>query len=163
MGTQLAMAAAVAAEPLSADTRMVWADALADDGHHHLAALQRLIAGALAKGRHDAPGGARVKAIRKAFAYRKRRVALVLTDRVERSGDWWDGGSRTTYHTYDLQRGTSRTLPGANPFTAGSERRYEPTLNGVAVVTTEVFCGKPGTMTVYVHPDDYPLLVEGDE
>jgi hypothetical protein len=159
----LGLSVAVAEEPMSADLRLILADALEGGGQEKAGARQRSIAAAIARGRHDAPDGAHFNAIRKAFGYRKRRLMLVLAERVELHGDYWDGGSKTTYHTYDLRGGGRRTLPGANPFTAGRERRYEPTSGGVVVVTTEVFCGKPGTMTVHVHPDDYPLLTEEGE
>jgi hypothetical protein len=93
--------------------------------------------------------------------YRKREAVLMARDAVTISGTYWDGGSRSTYHAVDLA--TLRQLPApqyAPPQFGGPTT--DPTVaipEGVAIVETGVFMGKPATARVYLNPANMAKLI----
>lgn len=95
--------------------------------------------------------------IRAAFpSYRKHKAYLTVTDTVELQGTYWDSGSRSTYVAVDLASKVSRGAPQYAPPQFGGPRST-PTVTlpvGVAIVEGGIFCGKPATARVFIHPDN---------
>lgn len=93
--------------------------------------------------------------------YRKPKAVLITTPRTELSGAFWEGGSRNTYHAVEIATGRVMPSPQYNPPQFGGPAQA-PTVDipeGVAIVKTGVFCGKPATAFVYIHPNTAaPLL-----
>lgn len=94
-------------------------------------------------------------------AYRKREAVLMARETVAISGTYWDGGSRSTYHAVDLA--TLRQLPApqyAPPQFGGPAT--DPTVaipEGVAIVETGIFMGRPATARVYLNPANMARLI----
>lgn len=92
-------------------------------------------------------------------SYRKRYAYLMPREAVELSGTYWSGGSRSTYTAVNLETGKSAGAPQYNPPQFGGR---EPTVQipeGVAIVQTGIFCGKPATAYVSVNPANMAKLL----
>lgn len=85
--------------------------------------------------------------------YRKRDVWISIVEMHTPFGYWWDGGSCSTYYVVNGNCRLPLPVPnGPPPF---CKPAGPVTLRpGMMIVTTSVFCGKTGTMHVYIHPDD---------
>ena len=94
-------------------------------------------------------------------SYRKHDAYLSPHIEVCLSGTYWDGGTRHEYVAVDLASKHSQGAPRYNPPQFGgpaiSPRVELPV--GVAIVAGGVFCGKPATATVYIHPDNLAKLL----
>jgi hypothetical protein len=102
-----------------------------------------------------------VKRILAPFEYKKHKFILVVTDTVELSGTYWDGGSRSTYNAVNLRTLQVGPAPQYDPPQFGGPRN-DPKVTlpvGVCIVKTGTFCGKTGTATVYLHPDNVAKLI----
>lgn len=86
---------------------------------------------------------------------KKRKVILAKpTVRVVLSGTHWDGGSRSDYFLVDLKTSEVSHLGHWNPPQYGGPSE-DPIFNlksHQAVVEAGIFCGKPSTPTIYLHP-----------
>ena len=105
-----------------------------------------------------------VREITNLFGYKKRKVCIVATESVTLSGLNWSGGSRSVYTPIRLDNfqvdaskaeELGRPAPWVNPY-AGME---VPLRDGYAIVKTGHFCGQTATMTIYVHPNNMPMLI----
>lgn len=93
--------------------------------------------------------------------YRKREASILARETVAISGTYWDGGSRSTYHAVDLATLRQLPAPHYDPPQFGGPST-DPTVNipeGVAIVCTGVFQGKPATARVYVNPANVAKLI----
>lgn len=86
--------------------------------------------------------------------YRKHKVILCVYEQVTLSGTYWDGGSRSSYTAVDIKTGRVGPAPQYNPpqFGGPVEAPRVDIPDGVAIVETGFFCGKPKTATVFVNP-----------
>jgi hypothetical protein len=94
-------------------------------------------------------------------SYRKHQATLSASETVRLSGTYWDGGSRSTYTAVDLLTGRSKGAPQYDPPQFGGPR-VDPVVSlpeGIAIVETGVFMGKPATARVYVHPSNIAKLL----
>ena len=94
--------------------------------------------------------------------YRKRNCFLKVQTEVTLHGTYWDGGSRSTYTAVDLATGRKATAAQFDPPQFGGPSQA-PTVaipDGIAIVETEVFCGKTATATVYLHPNNATKFLE---
>lgn len=93
--------------------------------------------------------------------YRKREASILAREYCTISGTYWDGGSRSTYHAVDLA--TLRQLPApqyAPPQFGGPATDPQVSIpEGVAIVCTGVFQGKPATARVYLNPANMAKLI----
>jgi hypothetical protein len=157
-----AMRKVVDADPLNWEARLVLADAHGEAGESEAEAIQRRTADLLRRGGFDWDGtGSAVPRIKKYLGYRKRVVRIRFATKVPLEGTYWDGGSRSVYHTFDLDTGCWRTCPVYNPPQFGGPKET-PTVEvgrGKVVVESGTFCGKATTVYVYVHPDDLLKLL----
>lgn len=85
--------------------------------------------------------------------YKKREAAFSVRDTITLEGTYWDGGSRSTYTAINLQTlQTSAAEQFAPPQFGGPRHAPAVTIpDGVAIVETGIFCGKPATARVYVN------------
>jgi hypothetical protein len=86
-------------------------------------------------------------------SYKKHDVILVVTDSVELTGTFWEGGSRSTYTAVNLATFVSQGAPQYDPPQFGGPR-VAPNVTipeGVAIVKTGIFCGRTGLAFVYVN------------
>lgn len=93
---------------------------------------------------------------------RKHKVRIQPAQSVECNGTYWDGGSRSTYCTLDLNaRTTGRIDYSTSPEWFGGKPTPIVTLTPrTAVVQGGTFCGKDATLCVYVLPCDLPRLFD---
>lgn len=108
----------------------------------------------------DSPEVLRV--IRAADAtYRKHKAWLHAAETVALSGTYWDGGSRDTWTAVDLATGRSKGAPQYDPAQFGGPATAPVVAipEGVAIVRTGIFCGKPATASVYLHPSNMAKLL----
>lgn len=93
--------------------------------------------------------------------YRKREAVLLARDTVTITGTYWSDGSRSTYHAVDLR--TLRQLPApqyAPPQFGGPATDPQVSIpEGVAIVETGIFQGKPATARVYLNPANMARLI----
>lgn len=95
---------------------------------------------------------------------RKKYVSIFVTDKpVKTFGTWWDGGSK---YTYTGMSPTGQTVPleytdEVRNLQFGHQIKNAIVRPGVIVVKSGTSCGKPATVTLYVHPDDIGAL--GDD
>lgn len=149
---------AVRDNPCDASLRRVLSDALEEmggdgEGQRHIASIIDRVSF-----RSTAPDSAMVKRIKKAFAYRKRTVVVTLAKSLQLQGTWWDGGSRDVYTVYNLTTGAKKSTPVHVPFSGTPTAPVWEIERGTVVVQTGTFCGKPATMCIWIHPDDYDFL-----
>ena len=93
--------------------------------------------------------------------YRGRTWKVCVATEVELTGNYWSGGSRSTYRGLDLA--TGKVFNPAhdeygNPFTCPDV----PTVTlspGVAIVSHSIYCGKDHGLTIYAHPDNVQKLL----
>jgi hypothetical protein len=93
--------------------------------------------------------------------YRKRHAFVYVRDNVELSNTYWDGGSRSTYTAVNLATGQASTAEQYAPqqFGGPCAPLNVSIPQGVAIVETGFFCGKPSTASVYINPADAtPML-----
>lgn len=88
--------------------------------------------------------------------YRKRTVMVHAAENDTPFGWWWDGGSKSDYATARI--GGSGTTPWHCPPYPQTKADPIPTGAETVVVETGVFCGKPATMKLIIHPDDLARL-----
>lgn len=103
-----------------------------------------------------------LRAIRAADStYRKRNAFLKVGPRVMLDGTYWSGGSRTTYDAVCLVTGKSVEMQRLNPpqFGGPAEAPTVEIPDGVAIIATGVFCGKPATAFVYVNANTAAPLI----
>lgn len=93
--------------------------------------------------------------------YRKREASILAREHCTISGTYWDEGSRSTYHAVDLRTMRQLPAPQYNPPQFGGPAT-DPTVaipEGVAIVETGIFQGKPATARVYVNPANMARLI----
>lgn len=113
--------------------------------------------------RRDVP-----ESILSAISYTGTKFRVRLTERVELSGAFWDGGSRSTYIAVELA--TGKVSPAddriQNPPGFGGPRTT-PQVDipgGVVIVEHCIFCGKDAGIVIHAHPADYaPMLPAGND
>lgn len=86
-------------------------------------------------------------------AYRKHKASLNVADTMTLSGTYWDGGSRSTYTAVDIATGRASTAEQFAPpqFNGPSAAPRVAIPDGIAIVETGTFCGKPATARVTVN------------
>ena len=93
--------------------------------------------------------------------HREGRTQAVLTQTMSIPADagTWSGGTRAIYEAVELA--TGRIVSITDTFSAPwdtSRRHREITLKpGFAILQSGTFCGKPGNVYLYVHPDSAML------
>lgn len=96
------------------------------------------------------------------LGYRKKKVRIVPTESVRLTGLNWEGGSKNTYHSADLQtdRVVSHTSFG-NPHPWDNEREGAKVAlpENMIVIRTSIFMGKESVMEIYVHPNNMPRFL----
>lgn len=103
-----------------------------------------------------------------AISYTGTKFRVCLTERVELSGAFWDGGSRSTYIAVELATGKVSPADGRiqNPPQFGGPRTA-PIVDiprGVVIVEHSILCGKDAGIVIHAHPADYaPLLPAGND
>ena len=99
--------------------------------------------------------------IARMLSYRKRQFALTVTTRVTLQDLNWSGGTRSEYHAIRLAdlATASPQLSVRPPWDNPAEGTTVEIPAGVAIARTGHFCGKPYTMTLYVRPENAPLLL----
>ena len=93
--------------------------------------------------------------------YRKHSATVYVTESVECSAPYWDGGSRTTVSRMFVKTGALDSIPLATrtPFGDQSLPWSVPVKTDIgAVVKGGTFRGKSAQWTIYVHPDDLEAL-----
>jgi hypothetical protein len=159
-----AMREVVGADPLTWTARLALADAHGEAGDADAEVRQRRTAELLRQGGFEWDGtGSAVPRIKKYLGYRRRVVRIRFATRVPLHGTYWDGGSRSVYHTFDLDTGCWMACPSYSPPQFGGPKEM-PTVEvgrGKVVVESGTFCGKATTVYVYVHPDDLQKLAGG--
>jgi hypothetical protein len=157
-----AMRAVVDADPLNWQARLALADAHGEAGDADAELRQRRTADLLRRGGFDWDGaGSSVPRIMKYLGYRRRLVRIRFATRVPLEGTYWDGGSRSVYHTFELDTGCWMACPSYSPPQFGGPKET-PTVEvggGKVVVESGTFCGKTTTLYIHVHPDDLPRLM----
>ena len=96
-------------------------------------------------------------------SYRKKTAFLHVYETCELTGTFWDGGSRSTYTAVDLVTGRSKGAPQYAPPQFGGPR-VAPVVavpDGVCIVETGIFCGKPATASVTINPINAAKLLPG--
>tara|TARA_B100000614_G_C14562911_1_gene497822 strand:+ start:2045 stop:2404 length:360 start_codon:yes stop_codon:yes gene_type:complete len=88
--------------------------------------------------------------------YRKHSVMVAVAERETPFGWWWDEGSKSDYATARI--GGSGTTPWYPPQYPETKAQPIPTGGETVVVETGVFCGKPATMQLTIHPNDLARL-----
>jgi hypothetical protein len=94
-------------------------------------------------------------------AYRKTKAFLRVQPTCTLHGTYWDGGSRTTYTAINLSTMRAATADQFAPPQFGGPAQA-PTVDipeGIAIVATGVFCGKPATASVYINPANAARLL----
>jgi hypothetical protein len=94
-------------------------------------------------------------------AYRKTKARLVINPTCTLYGTYWDGGSRTTYTAVNLATMRAASAEQFAPPQFGGPAAA-PTVDipeGIAIVATGVFCGKPATASVYINPANAARLL----
>jgi hypothetical protein len=88
---------------------------------------------------------------------RKRKAVMARpTTAVTLSGTYWDSGSRDSYYLVNLVTRGVVPLEHQSPMQFGGPRQGPQQLlePGYAVIQAGVFCGKPATPVVYLHPEE---------
>lgn len=96
------------------------------------------------------------------LGYRKRKVIIVSTTSIVLSNLNWSGGSRSTYHSFDIKSGdviTHSQLSRPHPMDNNAEGARIAMVEGICIVETGVFQGKDMTMRIYVHPLNMPKVL----
>lgn len=93
--------------------------------------------------------------------YRKHRVIVIPSERVQLSNGYWSGGSRYSYCQAALTGGGVRALaaPAAPVEFGGSSVPPYTIPLGHTVISTGTFCGKTATATLYINPTDLAAVV----
>lgn len=88
----------------------------------------------------------------RATGSRKLKAGITVTDKPLECWGYWDDGSRDQWH--GPVEGTFRQIPASTnpPQFGGKAYLAAPTVD-VPLIRTGVFCGKPSTPHIYVHPD----------
>lgn len=89
---------------------------------------------------------------------RKRKMYVSIIDGpVRLHSDYWSEGSRSQWYVADHIKGTCKRVSGGqNGLFGGADPCNEYVVRpGVMVIDCGVFCGKPATPHLYVHPVDY--------
>lgn len=96
------------------------------------------------------------------LGYRKRHVNIVSATSVTLQNLNWDGGSRNEYSAVDLREGTVKRSPNlgmAHPMENEYEGAKIAMRKDVIILQHGTFMGKPATMTIFCHPDNFPYLI----
>lgn len=93
--------------------------------------------------------------------YRKHNVILYDALSLELGGTYWDGGSRWIYDAVNLStRRVESAAQYAPPQFGGPVNAPRVDIpEGVAIVRTGIFCGKPAVVTVFVNPANMAKLL----
>ncbi len=97
-----------------------------------------------------------VPLVKKLFpSYRKKNVFLTAATGVNLTDLNWSGGSRSEYTVVDLDTGVMSGVGDhmAAPWDNADENRRVNITPRQIIVKTGMFCGKPSTMSITVHPD----------
>lgn len=95
--------------------------------------------------------------VRAAFpGYRGRKIRVVphITDAVS-TLSYWDGGSRSTFVTVNLETGAASPIAGINPLNPPANWR-EPTVIqiGTVIVEHSIFCGKDTGCRIHIRNEE---------
>jgi hypothetical protein len=95
--------------------------------------------------------------------YRKRKVWVTPTTKVKFWGVNWSGGSVSFYRacTIDGKPLVGPDMSLAAPWDNPYEGLEVDLPKGAVIVKGGFFCGKPSQITLYVHPDNMPRMIEG--
>lgn len=96
------------------------------------------------------------------LGYRNRKVRVVAATSVTLHGLNWDGGSKNTYHSANLETSEIKSHTSfGNPHPWFNEREGAKVAipEGMIVIRTGVFLGKEAMMEIYVHPNNMPKLI----
>ena len=93
--------------------------------------------------------------------YKKHKAYLSVTTEVRLSGTYWDGGTRHTYVAVNLATKRSQGAPQYNPPQFGGPQTTPVVTlpEGVVIVEGGIFCGKPATAHLHVHPNNMAKLL----
>jgi uncharacterized protein (TIGR02996 family) len=144
-----AMRAALRANPMDWETRLVYADALEEAGLEGDAARERRVAGRLRA--MTVPDGSAlrklIRGIKAEVGYRGRKVKVIVAAHVVPHDVAWGGGSRNQYTLHS-------PVSGAWRGNAGVFEGLAFPLDALSVLVEDsVFCGKRVGLRIYVHPD----------
>lgn len=93
--------------------------------------------------------------------YTGRKIRLTSAETVELGGNYWDGGSRSTYRFVKLDGFASVALPAQNPMRDASTHST-PLPEGFVAVRHTVNCGIDCGLTIIANPANVaPLLPAG--
>ena len=93
--------------------------------------------------------------------YRKREVYFNVEETVALTGTYWSEGSHYSYHAIELTTGRTVAAPQFDPPQFGGPR-VTPRVaipEGIAIVRTGTFCGKPATASIYICPANAAKLL----
>lgn len=96
------------------------------------------------------------------LAYRKRTVRVVSTLSVTLYGLNWEGGSKSVYSVVDIinWRAFTPELGIPHPLDNENEGAKIAMRPGIVICQHGWFCGKASQMTINVHPENMPALLE---
>lgn len=94
--------------------------------------------------------------------YRKKKAVIAAQENMVLSHTYWDGGSRSTYTAVCLVTGRNKGAPQYDPpqFGGPATAPVVAIPDGVAIVETGIFMGKPATARVYVNPVNMAKLIK---
>ena len=101
-----------------------------------------------------------INAAREAFGYAGRSFKAEAAESLRLDGNYWDGGSRSTYAGVNLMTGavSSAVKDHGNPFSSPQT----PTVDipvGCAIMEHSIFCGKDTGITFHVNPQNVAALL----
>jgi hypothetical protein len=83
---------------------------------------------------------------------RKKKVFIHKSEKVTCSGTYWDGGSRSSYILVKNGQSVPVAGTGAPQFNGGRPETVLDLDENTFAVEVGVFCGKPATPAIYLHP-----------
>jgi hypothetical protein len=86
-------------------------------------------------------------------SYKKHKVFLGVYETLTLTGTYWNDGSRTSYTAVRIADCVSQGAPKFDPPQFGGPR-VAPEIaipDGIAIVSTETFCGKTATAGIYIN------------
>lgn len=93
--------------------------------------------------------------------YRGKKVQIKVSQGAIDTRSYWDGGSRDYFTFVNLASMQSLAVPAQSAFdrpVAGADSVMLPA--GFVCVRHSIFCGKDAGITILVHPDNAPMLID---
>lgn len=97
------------------------------------------------------------------LGYRKQKVRVISTHTVTFQELNWSGGTKNIYNSFNLDTSEVRSgqfLSAPHPFFNEREGATVQMIPNTAIARTGYFCGKEIQMEIYVHPTNFPALLE---